>query len=338
MFCPRQLLDINAPAAYDVRHDHRCCDGAVMSPRHEPPAMYPIRVVSRLTGVGIDTLRAWERRHGVVTPKRDDRGRLYTDADIARLRLVHAAVAAGHAVGRVASLSDDGLRRLTSEKGTGDVAAPHATRTPLDTTRLDAALRRFDGAAVDAEISRLATVLPPIALVRDALLPVIRDVGEAWNRERGGIAREHLVSNTARNLLGSFLRLHADRDAAVRLLFATPSGERHELGILVAAMLAASSGLGVTYLGPDLPAHEIVEAAEASGAQVLVLGLTRRGSAGPALRELRLIARALPPRIAIWAGGPAAGHLGSALGARGLVVQDFDAYLEQVARLGGRAS
>ena len=57
-----------------------------MSKRREAAASYPIRAVSRLTGIGIDTLRAWERRHQAVTPVRDDRGRMYTDADIARLR------------------------------------------------------------------------------------------------------------------------------------------------------------------------------------------------------------------------------------------------------------
>jgi len=57
--------------------------------QRESPARYPIRAVSKLTGIGIDTLRAWERRHSAVTPIRDDRGRLYTEADIARLRLAN---------------------------------------------------------------------------------------------------------------------------------------------------------------------------------------------------------------------------------------------------------
>ena len=77
-----------------------------------------------------------------------------------------------------------------------------------------------------------------------------------------------------RNILGSFLRVYARPDVPARLLFATPAGERHEIGTLGAAMLAASSGLGVAYLGPDLPARDIVESVKPAGAQVLVLGLT----------------------------------------------------------------
>ena len=75
----------------------------------ETPAHYPIRAVSRLTGIGIDTLRAWERRHRAITPVRDDRGRMYTEANIARLRLLRGAVEHGHSIGRLAGLSDKEL-------------------------------------------------------------------------------------------------------------------------------------------------------------------------------------------------------------------------------------
>ena len=95
-----------------------------------------------------------------------------------------------------------------------------------------------------------------------------------------------------RNILGSFLRLYARPDVSVRLVFATPSGERHEIAALGAAMLAASSGLGVAYLGPDLPARDIVESVKPAGAQVLVLGLTTASAGKATERELRTIVRA----------------------------------------------
>ena len=135
--------------------------------------------------------------------------------------------------------------------------------------------------AIDQEIARLAAVLRPLELLRDVLMPVLVQVGDDWHRGRAGIAQEHLMSSTVRHILGSFLRLYAQPDATVRLVFATPSGDRHEIGTLGAAMLAASSGLGVAYLGPDLPAREIVESVTSAGAQVLVLGLTT-ASAGKA--------------------------------------------------------
>jgi len=78
-----------------------------MSARPADLARYPIRVVSKMTGLGIDTLRAWERRYGAVTPTRDGRGRMYTEADVARLRLLNGAVEQGHRIGRLAGLRAD---------------------------------------------------------------------------------------------------------------------------------------------------------------------------------------------------------------------------------------
>ncbi len=308
------------------------------TPARPAAARYPIRAVSRLTGIGIDTLRAWERRYGAVTPARDDRGRLYSDADVARLRLLQRAVAAGHAVGRVAALSDGELRRLTAAHHTTAPAVPQTAGALLDASAFGAALLRLDGVAVDREFSRLAAVLPPLHLVRDVVMPALRRVGDRWNGHRGAIAHEHLVSAAMRHLLGSFLRLHAREDSSVRLLFATPAGERHEIGILGGAMLAATAGLSVSYLGPDLPAGEIVEAVKAAPARVLVLGVTVSDNKRRVARELRAIIRGLPAGVEFWAGGAGAeAHL-DLLSTRGLVFMDFDDYQQQLDRLGGRAN
>ena len=81
------------------------------------PSMTPehgIAVVERRTGISQHLLRAWERRYGVVEPERAAGGeRLYSDADIERLRLVRLVSEAGRRVGQVAALSLDELCRRT---------------------------------------------------------------------------------------------------------------------------------------------------------------------------------------------------------------------------------
>jgi MerR family transcriptional regulator, light-induced transcriptional regulator len=302
----------------------------------EARARYPIRAVSRLTGLGIDTLRAWERRHGAVTPIRDDRGRMYTEADVARLRLLRGAVEHGHSIGRLAGLTDAELRHLAATAGaSAGSEAPSARRTPLDHAALAAALQKYDAAGIDQQISRLAAVLPPLDLLRDVLMPVLAQVGDGWHRGPARIAHERLMSSTIRNILGSFLRLYARPQVSTRLLFATLAGERHEIGTLGAAMLAASAGLGVAYLGPDLPARDIVESVRPAGAQVLVLGLTATSAGTVKERELRTIIRDLPREVELWAGGRGAGRHTATIASRGLVFRDYDAYQQELARLGG---
>ncbi len=307
-----------------------------MSKTRETSASYPIRAVSKLTGIGIDTLRAWERRHGAVTPTRDDRGRLYTDADIARLRLLRDAVEHGHTIGRLAGLTDAELRHLADTAGVSTVSEVAPTRrTPVDTTALTAALQKYDATAIDQQISRLASVLPPVELLRDVLMPVLARVGDDWHRGPARIAHEHLMSATIRNILGSFLRLYARPEASARLLFATLAGERHEIGTLGAAMLAASSGLGVAYLGPDLPAREIVESVTPAGAHVRVLGLTATSAGKASERELRTIVRDLPKEVELWAGGRGAARHASIITPRGLVFGDYASYQQELSRIGG---
>jgi DNA-binding transcriptional MerR regulator len=199
-------------------------------------ARYPIRAVARLTGLSVDTLRAWERRYDVVRPSRDDRGRLYSDEDVRRLQLLAAAVGRGHAIGRLAPLSDAEIEGLIAAP-----AAPHAVLEAAQPSGdavgvLLAALAAFDYMAVERELNRLALSLAPRDLVHRVVLPVMKRVGDDWYAERLTIAQEHLISSALRNLLGALVRLYAREQAVRRLLFATPSGERHEFGILAAAM------------------------------------------------------------------------------------------------------
>ena len=146
------------------------------------------------------------------------------------------------------------------------------------------------------------------------------------------------MSSTVQNIVGSFLRLYAHPDVSMRLLFATPAGEHHEIGTIGAAMLAASSGLGVTYLGPDLPAEDIVDCVSPAGAKVLVLGLTRISAAKAPERELRTIIRDLPGDIELWVGGPGAERYAPIIQPRGRIFGDYTAYQQELVRLGGRVS
>ena len=124
------------------------------------------------------------------------------------------AVEQGHSIGRLAGLTDAELHRLAVPAGA--IAAPAADPvrpTSLDTAALSAALQKYDAAAIDQEIARLAAVLRPLDLLRDVLMPVLVQVGDDWHRGRAGIAQEHLMSSTVRHILGSFLRLYAQPDA-----------------------------------------------------------------------------------------------------------------------------
>jgi MerR family transcriptional regulator, light-induced transcriptional regulator len=293
--------------------------------------------VARLTGVAIDTLRIWERRYGVVTPPRDERGRMYSEADVRRLQLLAAAVARGHAIGRVAKLPGAELEALLAVQPAGASAQFHPGNGHPPIAPLMRALAAYDADALDRELGRLAIALPPRDLVHRVVLPVMKEVGDEWEAGRISAGQEHLVSAALRNLLGALLRLSLSNRGTRRVVFATPSGDRHEFGILAAAMLTALGGLGVVYLGPDLPAAQIHDAATLTESDVVLLGLTFASGQAASMAEVRVLAERLPPSVELWLGGPLPPDADLGIARPGLVLlKDFAALETHLARIGSR--
>jgi methanogenic corrinoid protein MtbC1 len=279
---------------------------------------YPIGAVSKLTRISVDTLRAWERRHRAVVPKRGNRRRGYDQADVERLILLRRAVERGHAISSVAGLADTELRALLAEDRT-ESSSP-ALIQPLLTS-----LEDFDYAALNEQLGRMAAVLPPGEIVHQVVLPVMKEVGERWHRGQLSVAQEHMMSELVHQLLGSLMRLFRPAANAVKLIFTTPEGEMHALGILAAAILAAGAGLSPICLGPNLPPKEIVNAARRSGARVVVLQIT--DSAVPASEQVRDLIEALPAGVELWLGGREFDHGGA------LAIPDFSALEQNYQRL-----
>ncbi len=265
---------------------------------------YRIGTVSRLTGLSADVVRVWERRYGAIKPERSEGGsRLYSDADIARLRRLRQAVEMGHAIGQVAKLPEAELESISARQRAAfavsqDAADPHQ----VTRERFMDAIARMDVVAADEEISRAATLYPPRVMVNHIVTPLLAEIGERWAHRDFGIAHEHVATNLIRNLLSSLFRLYPPDESAETIVLATTTGERHEFGILLGALIAATRGWRVVYLGIDLPATEIVHAAKLVKARVLAISVvsTHNGQTG---NELKMIAEQLPPQTRVWLGG-----------------------------------
>ncbi|HUB81986.1 MAG TPA: MerR family transcriptional regulator [Bryobacteraceae bacterium] len=301
-------------------------------------AVYPIRAVAKLTGIPIETLRAWERRYQAVTPDRSARGRLYSDADVRRLQLLRAAVEGGHAIGQVAALSDADLLELAH---TPPVPLEKAQSPNPNLQPLRDAIDGFDSDTINEELSKLALLLSPADLVYKVVLPLMRLVGDKWQNQTCTIAQEHMFSACMRNLLGGLVRLHRTAKGSGRVLLATPVDELHEFGILAAAMLAVAQGFQITYLGPNLPAGEILTTVEKCMPDIVALGIMKT-NATPAVRaELARLASGLPVLTELWAGGTGAIEMLAGVVRNGAFIledlEDFERHLSRwrTARSGG---
>jgi DNA-binding transcriptional MerR regulator len=305
----------------------------------EMPMSYPISAVAKLTGIPLDTLRAWERRYRTVIPKRAARGRVYSEEQIQRLLLLRRAVEQGHAIGQVAALGDRQLRLLLEK--TSSIADGEFAAKPEDSNQILKpvlhALDRFDYAGTDREINRLATALgSPRNFVHQAALPLMRTIGERWHEGKCSIAQEHMLTNLLTGVLASLVRTYSPSNPPAQVLLATPTNERHAFPTLAAAMLAAAGGMGAIYLGTDLPAADIVLATRKSEADVVLLSLSSMPNA-EVLDDLNTIAHKMPRTVALWLGGAPELHLDQATaGSRWMVLHDFSTLEHQLAARGAR--
>jgi hypothetical protein len=286
-------------------------------------ATYPLGAAARLTGLSPELLRAWERRHRAVTPLRTPGGtRRYRASDIERLRRLKAAVAAGHRIGRLSGLSDADLARL-GEPADVDL------RDPLGDVL--AALDALDGAEAHRLLALHLAALGPVRFARLVALPLVSEIGERWAGQRMGIASEHLASAVLRSMLGSSLQPGAAALRGPRVVFATLEGERHELGLLIAALAAMGAGANPIYLGPEVPVEDLLRAVERSGAAALALSVVRLPAA-EAARSLAALRAGLPGGVALWVGGSGARAVALPGGAER--VEGLDRLEQQVALLG----
>src|SRR5579871_1384947 len=303
------------------------------------PNSYPISAVAKLTGIPLDTLRAWERRYRAVVPKRAERGRVYSEEQVQKLLLLRRAVEQGHSIGQVAALGDRQLRELLEKSSaiTGGESASNPTDADAVLSPVLHALERFDYAATDREINRLAATMgSPRNFVHQVALPLMRTVGERWHEGKCSIAQEHMLTNLLTGVLASLVRTYSPSNPPARVLLATPANERHAFPILAAAMLTAAGGLGAIYLGTDLPAADIVLAARKSEADVVLLSVSSPPSS-EVTDDLVCVASKAPRAVALWLGGPPELHLDRATaGSRWMVLPDFTALEHQLAARGAR--
>jgi DNA-binding transcriptional MerR regulator/methylmalonyl-CoA mutase cobalamin-binding subunit len=262
--------------------------------------MYSIKAVSKATGLSVETLRAWERRYAIVAPMRDEAGRrVYCPQDVLRLRKLREGTERGHPISRLATLSDQELNDLLD-------APPSAVadkRPNVFVQRmLDAALE-FRAAECEQSLTLAIAMLSPQELISDVLQPLLQEVGERWHRGDFAVSQERMISSCVRRHVGLIVETY-DRNAHGQpIVFATLPGERHELGLLMAALLCASRGFKVHYLGPDLPPEEIARYARETGSSVVAVSVVLEDLQDGIPQQIATIAAGLGPGASIWIGG-----------------------------------
>jgi DNA-binding transcriptional MerR regulator/methylmalonyl-CoA mutase cobalamin-binding subunit len=276
------------------------------------PLHFPVRLVVQRTGLSADVLRAWERRYGAVVPHRTAGGqRVYSDADIERLRLLARLVAGGHAIGQIARASDDELQRIAERDVRLAAPLPDAASIATDNgdSLMAAALDatdRMEPEALERLLRGAALRLGADEMIEQVLAPLLFTIGSLWHQGVLRPAQEHVATAVIRGTLSWMMELATPTPNAPCIVVGTPAGQHHEMGAMIAAAVIAGHGNRVLYLGADLPAQDIAAAALQSRASAVALSVVYPYDDPKLAGELMALRAALPSHVGIITGGAAA--------------------------------
>ncbi len=231
---------------------------------------YSIRDLEYLSGIKAHTIRIWEQRYDIVSPKRTATNiRYYDDFDLRRLLNVSFLNQNGYKISQIAKLSYDEVLALVDK-----IAITYTSHETQISTLILAMVnldeRRFH------QILKLHTQEDGFEKTALQLIfPFLERVGILWQTGDVNAAQEHFISGLIRQkLLAAIDNIPVQTDADRRFLLFLPEDEWHEIGLLFAYYLIKVRNHRVIYLGQSLPFQDIISTVTSYQPHVLVSSIT----------------------------------------------------------------
>jgi DNA-binding transcriptional MerR regulator/methylmalonyl-CoA mutase cobalamin-binding subunit len=228
--------------------------------------LYTIGTVSRLTGVGAITLRAWERRYELIHPIRKESGhRLYTRHHIDQINRITALTQQGL---RISQITPDMLESEPVTESPED-GQPSIWKDYLNS--MVAAIIDFDEVRLEEIYNEALSLYPISEVTRRLLTPLLIELGLRWEAGGGSIAEEHFFSFYLRNKMGARYHHQPRNQHGPRILLAGLPHEQHEIGLLLFALAANDAGYSVLPLGANMPLLDLAPVATGKSVDAIVL-------------------------------------------------------------------
>lgn len=225
--------------------------------------IYNIHSVIQETGIKEDTLRAWERRYNLPKPQRSDGGhRLFSEADIQTIKWLQSRLQEGMRISQAVELwrQQAGQNALDAT----DSLSPFQSPQPLSSISglrdqwIESCLKFDERGAQD--ILRRAFAIQPSAIICDQIIREgLVQIGQLWFENSATVQQEHFASEIAVRQIHSLINAAPQPYRGKTILIGTPSGESHEIPILLTTLVLRDLGYSIVNLGSNVPSENILE-------------------------------------------------------------------------------
>jgi methanogenic corrinoid protein MtbC1 len=238
---------------------------------------YTIKNVCTQTGIRAVTLRAWERRHEVLTPHRSE--------NLNRIKhRVDANIPISNAIGELRAFQRNGVwpDAIPEAPNASPVTGISEFPPKVYAQRLYQGLIKHDESVAGDVLREVHTLFELQTIFTEIITPALVEIGEAWYRGDIRITTEHFASTFVRGKLLSLLQAYPSRRNAAYVLIGAAPTEMHEIPSLMFAVLLRSAGYRVEYLGPDIELEDLADYASYEHPNAIILS----ASLEPAAHEL----------------------------------------------------
>lgn len=213
----------------------------------------PIREVARQTGVNAVTLRAWERRYGLIVPQRTPKGhRLFNAEHVQRIHTILTWLNRGVPVSQVKGLIDSAQ------------ALPDAVENEWQALRqnLVQAVSELAERRVDDVFNQAMALYPPRTLCEQLLLPLLQELEQRWQGQFGAQMERVFFLSWLRSKFGARIYHNNRQLHGAPLLLVNHSDLPLEPHLWLSAWLASSADCPVEVFDWPLPTGELALAEE----------------------------------------------------------------------------
>ncbi len=233
---------------------------------------FSINVISTACGVMPHTIRMWEKRYQIFTPKRSEGGqRLYSEVDLDKAKIIVSLKEQGHTISSLARHSLQDLRSLLEVNNRAD-SESEKMFTSIETKKLLKHLEKFDIDLVVSGMQHLRLSMGVKEFIFKIVLPVMHEIEKLSLKGTYSITQEHIISTIVRDQLNQ-INLANEGPNTKRFALATPDGNLHELPIMIAEIICHANRVSTNYLGASHPAECLGEAVNAIKCKTIVMGV-----------------------------------------------------------------
>lgn len=256
--------------------------------------MYNIKAAAKILDMPKVTIRSWETRYSAITPARTESGhRLYSDQNLEDLKWLKIQV------------QDNGMKISEAVKKLH--ASRHQFIVPKEelsqnlNSEYSVQINQLFQAAAEMDTERFNYLLDlhfslfhHQTVFFSIIAPLMIRIGEAWEDGVISVAHEHMITHIVQQRFNQFFRIFPTSPSLPKVMALSPSGEQHQLGLLLFTLFLRENGFSVVYIGPDTPLEGLEEMIVKHNFQILCMSIATHKLMTSADKYMDALSRAKP--------------------------------------------